>query len=61
MTSSDYYSYLLCLWQVPTNRENALRILLENVLTGEKRGFTSLKDLLGFLSQVTAETDERSG
>ena len=55
-----YFSFLLRLWQVPTDRENALRILLENVLTGEKRGFTSLEELLAYLNQVTAETHETS-
>ncbi len=60
MEASDHFSFLLRLWQVPTDQENALRILLENVLTGEKRGFTSLEELLDYLNQVTAETHETS-
>ena len=50
-----YYSYLLRLWPVPTDGERAWRIQLENVQTGEKHGFASLKELLAYLSQVTAE------
>jgi hypothetical protein len=55
------YSFLLRLWQVPTNEQYDWRILLENVQTGEKRGFASLKELLTYLSQVTAETNETLG
>ena len=58
--SAVYYSYLLRLWQVPTNNEFAWRILLENVRTGEKRGFTSLEELLAYLSQVTSKRFEKS-
>ena len=54
------YSFLLRLWQVPANEEHDWRILLENVQTGEKRGFASLEDFLVYLSQVTAETNETS-
>lgn len=56
-----YYSYLLRLWQVPTNGEYAWRILLESVRTGEKCGFTSLKELMDYLGQVTAEDEVPSG
>jgi len=55
------YSFLLRLWQVPTNDEHDWRILLENVQTGEKRGFANLDEFLAYLSQVTAETNETSG
>ena len=55
MPSSDYCSYLLRLWQVPTNEEHALRIQLENVQTGEKHGFTSLEELLEYLRLVTLQ------
>jgi hypothetical protein len=58
MTSSDYSSFLLRLWQVPANDEHAWRILLENVQTGEKCGFGNLEELLDYLSQVTAGTNE---
>jgi len=56
-----HFSYLLRLWQVPTDGGYAWRILLENVQTGEKRGFTSLNELLDYLGQVTAENDVPSG
>lgn len=55
MTSSDYNSYLLRLWQVNENEHPVWRIMLENVQTGEKRGFTSPKELLAYLSQMTTE------
>ena len=55
-----HYSYLLRLWQVPTDKEDAWRILLENVLTGEKCGFTSLEELMAYLSQVTHKENEIS-
>ena len=58
---ATYYSYLLRMWQVPTNGEHAWRILLENVQTGEKRGFASLEELLAYLSQVTTNKDETFG
>ena len=61
MTSSEYYSYLLRLWQVPANEEHDWRILLENVQTGEKRGFASLEDFLAYLSQVTAKSIDTFG
>jgi hypothetical protein len=43
---------------VPTDDEQGWRILLENILTGEKCGFTCLEDLLAFLHQVTMQTNE---
>jgi len=56
-----YNSYLLRMWQVPTSEEYTWRIQLENVRTGEKRGFANLEELLSYLNQVTAETKEISG
>ncbi|OGO62572.1 MAG: hypothetical protein A2030_11285 [Chloroflexi bacterium RBG_19FT_COMBO_50_10] len=61
MRSNTYISFLLRLWQVPTNGEHAWRVLLENVQTGEKRGFAGLEELLAYLCQVTADTNETSG
>jgi hypothetical protein len=55
-----HFSYLLRLWQVPINGEIALRILLENVLTGEKCGFASLEELQGYLNQVINQENEIS-
>jgi hypothetical protein len=55
-----HYSYLLRLWQVPTNGEIAWRILLENVQTGEKCGFASLEELQFYLYQVIDQENEIS-
>ena len=52
-----YFSYLLRLWQVPIDGGYTWRFLLESVQTGEKCGFTSLKELLDYLGQVTAEDE----
>ncbi|MFZ2097084.1 MAG: hypothetical protein WAV05_10640 [Anaerolineales bacterium] len=56
-----YYSYLLRMWQVPTNNERTWRIQLENVQTGEKSGFASLEDLFTCLRKVTKGEDHPSG
>ena len=50
-----YYSYLLRMWQIPVNGEDAWRLLLENIQTGEKCGFTTLEDLFAYLSQVASK------
>jgi hypothetical protein len=49
------FSYLLRLWQVPANAEYDWRILLENVQTGEKRGFANPEELLAYLTGVLLE------
>jgi hypothetical protein len=59
--ASHYFSFLLRLWQVHTEGENALRILLENVQTGEMRGFASLGELFAYLDQVIEQDIEISG
>ena len=61
MPSPTYYSYLLRLWQVKENGGQEWRASLENVESGEKRGFTSVDELLAYLNQVTAKMDETSG
>ncbi len=55
-----YFSYLLRMWQVPSNKVHTWRILLENIQTGEKHGFTSLEELLSYLSQVTSMLSGKS-
>lgn len=47
-----YYSYLLRLWQEDRLCPN-WRMSIENVHTGERRGFASFGDLLDFLQQET--------
>lgn len=58
---AGYYSFLLRLWQVKENGGQEWRATLENVESGEKRGFTNVEDLLAYLSLVTAKMDETSG
>ena len=58
---AGYHSFLLRLWQVKEDGGQEWRATLENVESGEKRGFTNVEDLLAFLSQVTAKTDGTSG
>ena len=48
----EYYSFLLRLWQVE-NGDQRKRASLENVESGEKLGFASLKELLVYLSELT--------
>ena len=45
--SSMYLSFLLRLWR--ESEHGAWRASLENVLTGERRGFPNLASLLAFL------------
>ena len=44
-----YRSFLLRLWQVDTEDKRAWRFSLENPVTGERRGFANLGELLVFL------------
>ena len=48
-----YRSYLLRLWQVREADGLAWRASLEEVKTGEQRGFTSLEDLIAYLQYTT--------
>lgn len=47
----DYAAYVLRLWREPSEADNAdvWRFSLENVRTGERRGFADLPGLLAFL------------
>jgi hypothetical protein len=53
--NAKYHSFLLRLWQVPIDGDLAWRILLENVQSGEKRGFASTEELFAFIRLVTAQ------
>lgn len=44
-----YWSYLLRLWGAGKGTDSTCRASLENPMTGERRGFASLKDLFAFL------------
>ncbi len=47
-----YYSYLLRMWQVPSDEDHTCRIRLESVPTGEKYSFSTLDELLVYLRRV---------
>lgn len=56
-----YYSFLLRMWQVPMNGNPTWRIQIENILTREKHGFTSLEDFLSYLDQVLSQHNQATG
>ena len=58
---AGYFSFLLRLWQVKENGGQEWRATLENVESGEKRGFTNVEGLLAYLSLVTSKMDGTSG
>ena len=47
---TNYRSYLLRLWWVEEADTTALRILVEDSMTGKRTGFSSMKELIAFLS-----------
>lgn len=57
--SSRYVSYLLRVWR--GRGHTSCRALLENVATGERVGFNTLADLIGFLETQIAENPEEAG
>lgn len=56
-----YTAYLLRIWQVNRDGEWALRLSLENIHTGERRGFASLEGLMAFLLASGEEDRAASG
>ncbi len=48
----QYCAYLLRLWLVERNDKRVWRVSLENVHTGERRGFASLGALTRFLQEM---------
>lgn len=51
--SRDHLAYLLRVWCVARSGEAVWLASLEDVDTGERRGFVSLKELFAYLSQET--------
>ncbi len=49
----SYFSYLLRLWRSTQGTPSVWRVSLENPMTGERQGFTSLKSLFAFLETLT--------
>jgi hypothetical protein len=56
-----YTAYLLRIWQVNRDGEWDFRISLENIHTGERRGFASVEALIAFLLASREEDREASG
>ena len=48
---TNYRSYLLRLWWVEEGDKTVLRILVEDPTTGRRTGFSSLEDLVAFISK----------
>jgi hypothetical protein len=57
----DYISYLLRLWSTTCADGVIWRASLENPLTGERRAFASLHDLLIFLRRQTGVFSDTGG
>lgn len=49
---TNYCSFLLRMWRV-TDDGYCWRVSLENVMTGEQRGFPSIDALIAFLDEMT--------
>jgi hypothetical protein len=55
-----YTAYLLRLWQVPGPGPATWRASLEDPHTGERLGFGSLDDLVGFLRELIGDGNRRT-
>ena len=53
-----YTSYLLRVWRTQERGRPTWRALLENIATGECKGFNDLSGLIAFLEAWTSESDE---
>ena len=60
MTASEYYSFLLRIWHLPTDDDRSWRIMLEDVRTGEKYGYANFEDLLAYLQQLSSAQNQSS-
>jgi len=56
---TNYRSYLLRLWRVENGGTTVLRILIEDPISGQRSGFSSLEDLVAFLGKE-ANLEEHS-
>ena len=52
-TRDDYHSFLLRLWLVLDGEDVNWRASLENVQSGEIKGFSDVEDLLAHLTELT--------
>ncbi len=55
-----YLSFLLRLWRSGKGQQAAWRASLESPLTGERRGFASLPELVAFLEAVIGAASQGS-
>jgi hypothetical protein len=53
-TRNDYRSYVLRMWHVKGEQDDLWRCSLEDIKTGEQRGFACLEELMAFLTGKTA-------
>jgi hypothetical protein len=53
----SYLSYLLRLWQSGRRDKMVWRASLENPMTGDRRGFASLKELFAFLETQAEQVE----
>ena len=56
-----YVSYLLRLWRAGDHKDAVWWASLESPMTGEKRGFASLRDLFAFLETQTDASTPKDG
>lgn len=54
-----YDAYLLRIWR--GDRENDWRWMLQNIRTGEQKGFPDMGALVEYLGEVYREADDGSG
>jgi hypothetical protein len=52
-TQNDYRSYVLRMWRVKGEETSLWRCSLEDIKTGEQRGFACLEELMAFLESST--------
>ena len=55
---SDYHSYLLRLWRVQGEEGDCWRASLEEVQTGELKGFADLAALVDYLEELACTSRE---
>jgi hypothetical protein len=60
VTQSNYHSFVLRIWRVLRHGRLCLRIILENIQSGEKSGFPSLEKLNDYLIEKTAVENQTS-
>jgi len=57
----NYCSFLLCMWWAEEEGGQEWRASLENVESGEKRGFTRPEEILAYLAEIATTWDKTPG